>query len=237
MVSKAETLIVITRPAEEGAETATYFEQQGFRVHLAPIMEVSYRTYDRESLGQYDGFIVTSQQALKALGQDHACQGKILFAFGEKTLALAKAMGFEVRALAGYDMQEAMPDLIHQLQKKSGRFCYLRGADISYDIKAACAAAQIILDEAIVYEAKVQSSPILLPDAPSYALLLYSERSALSALKLISVPQGKKIHYFCLSQKVRNSIEMLDSSLKGSVFAPEIQTTQHLYDLISRTCM
>lgn len=232
MAVKAETLIVVTRPRDEGIETAAYFDEKGFQVHLAPVMEICYRPYDRDVLKTYDGFVVTSQQALKALGDNHGCHGKILYAFGEKTLFLAKAMGFDVYELTGHDIQEALPDLIRKLKRSPGRFCYLRGADISVDLKLACAHEQIILDDFILYDAKNVSDPIVLPEVQHYALLFFSERSALSALTLIESLKAKNVQYFCLSEKIKKSIDEADSRLKDSVFAPKIPTTQHLYDLI-----
>lgn len=232
MSLKSETLIIVTRPLDEGMETASYFDTRGFQVHLAPVVEIAHRSYEREILKQYDGFIVTSQQALKALGDDHGCKGKILYAFGEKTISSAKSKGFDVYELAGHDVQEVLPDLIGQLKKREGRFCYLRGADISYDLKTVCDRDKIILDDFIIYDAKTLENPILLPEAQNYALLLFSERSAMTALRLIKKPTKGKIYYFCLSEKIKNSIESFDESLKGSVFASEIPTTRHLYDLI-----
>ncbi|MBP9693742.1 MAG: uroporphyrinogen-III synthase [Alphaproteobacteria bacterium] len=232
MSIRPETLIVVTRPRDEGAETASYFEAKGFQVHLAPVMEICYRPYDQSILKQYDGFVVTSQQALKALGDNHGCHGKILYAFGEKTLSLAQAMGFEVYELSGHDMQEALPDLIARLKRRPGRYCYLRGADISVDLKTVCAEAQILLDDLILYDAKALEDQIVLPEAQHYAFLLFSERSAKKVLRSIQSLKMKNVTYFCLSEKIKNSIDEGDPSFKDSAFAPKIPTTKHLYDLI-----
>jgi uroporphyrinogen-III synthase len=88
--------VLVTRPIEDGEETARLLAQRGFPSILAPLLETEFWDGPEVSLDGVQAILVTSANGVRALAGRSARRDVPLFAVGPQTTAKAQSLGFAI---------------------------------------------------------------------------------------------------------------------------------------------
>jgi uroporphyrinogen-III synthase len=86
--------VLVTRPAEDGAETAARLRERGHAALIAPLLEVRFRDGSEPIFDGVQAIIVTSANGVRALVRRTARRDVMVFAVGPQSAAVARAAGF-----------------------------------------------------------------------------------------------------------------------------------------------
>jgi len=137
--------VLVTRPHPDNAATAAALRDRGVAAVLAPLLQFEAVTVADDAT-QYDGLIVTSANALRAIA-DHPALARwrrtSVFAVGGHTAEAARALGF-ASVVAGEGGATELPPLIaaHFAARagvaagRSPALLHLAGADLAHDLSA-----------------------------------------------------------------------------------------------------
>lgn len=149
--------------------------------------------------GEFDAVVVTSANALRALGDEgQPLRALPLYAVGSRTADMARAAGFSsVQHAEGG--AAALARLIAPLKLKS--ILYLAGRDRTADLAALVAPVAVTLVE--VYD--MAAATPALPEARG--VMLYSRRAAERFLDLTTPVTRAKMAALCLSANIADALQ------------------------------
>ena len=123
--------VLVTRPAEDGAQTAALLQAMGHQALLAPLLTTHFLAVPAPALDDVQAILATSANGVRALARLSPRRDIPLFAVGPQTTEAAEAAGFasvrnadgDAHALANATAQWAAPDkgtLLHISGEESG---------------------------------------------------------------------------------------------------------------------
>jgi uroporphyrinogen-III synthase len=133
--------VLVTRPHPDDETTAGALRARGFEVLQAPMLRFEPVPFHDDVDARYGAIIVTSANALRAIGP-HLAGSRLLelplFAVGEATASAARDAGFG-EVMTGTGGGAALRDLVlasvkSKQLKKSSTLLYLAGADLARDL-------------------------------------------------------------------------------------------------------
>jgi uroporphyrinogen-III synthase len=128
--------VLVTRPAPDNNATASALRARGYDTALSPVLRFEAIPFHDDEDVSYDGIIVTSANALRAVA-DHAAMNHLrkltLFAVGAASADAAREAGFK-NVLSAKGDGASLRDLVVKKLKKGSTLCYLAGADLSRDL-------------------------------------------------------------------------------------------------------
>src|ERR1700761_7868772 len=132
--------ILVTRPHPDNEATALALRERGFEVVLAPMLRFEQVPLEEPLDADLAGVIVTSANALRAVGDELATLITLpLFAVGNHTADEARQHGFAKVISAEGDAAKLLKRLRKEFKSKHGKakvtkLLYLAGADLSRDL-------------------------------------------------------------------------------------------------------
>ena len=203
--------LLVTRPEPDATRTAEALRARGHEVLVAPLL--SMQTIEAQFAGPYDGVLMTSANAARAL-TEHPRAGELTrlpcFTVGSRTAKAARAAGFTSTVSA----DGALDDLVKMVAGKLGRaarLLYLAGEDRAGDLAGDLAKRGIAVETAVIYRAVAAER---LPPELAHALnkreldgaLHYSRRSVTTLLTLAEKAGAADalitLAHYCLSEEV-----------------------------------
>lgn len=208
--------IWVARPEPGAARTGERLAALGHRPLVAPVLVVR-PTGAALPDGPFDGLILTSAQALAALGRAEceALGGVAVFAVGQRTAVLARRAGLGPVHDAGGNAGD-LGALVLGLLPKGAQLLRVTGRDRKAEPAATLDAAGYRLATHVAYEAQALA---VLPASVAEALaadrleaaLHYSRRSAATALQLAidadRIGSFRALKHYCLSDDVAGPLE------------------------------
>jgi uroporphyrinogen-III synthase len=181
--------VLVTRPAEDGAETAARLRAMGHEPLLAPLLTTHFFDMVPPALDSVQAILATSANGVRAFARLNARRDLPLFAVGPQTAAEAAAAGFttirnadgDARALADATARWTSPD--------RGALLHVSGEQGSGTLAETLSAHGFDLRKVVLY--RVDAATVLPPDvraALQYgaldAALFFSPRSARAFARL-----------------------------------------------------
>lgn len=215
--------VLVTRPAEQAAETAAVLAILGHEPVISPVIEIA-PTGAAWPSGVVDRLVATSARAFESLQlaadfpTAEARRLLPLFVAGEKTLAAAHAAGFTGPATGAPDVHSLAPLLVAGLCPMT-RVLYLAGHERKPDIETICAEAGVALTVVETYGAVAKSqlsdaARVALNEGSVDAVLHYSRRSAAIFLELMEAEgfDSSRIIHVAISEDAAAPLRALDLS-------------------------
>ena len=206
--------ILLTRSLKESKEFKKLLLKANFpgKVIIFPLLEIQYLEPKLE-LENYDVLIATSLHALKKYKNLLTNSNLNVFSVGKRTNDFLEKQG--VNKLFNY---KKVSDLLLSLEKfleaKNFKTIYLRGNNISLDIKSYLKTLGHEIDEKIVYKQKMKKAlrevEKIINDKNLRGVALFSEKSVEFLRKNCSnIPLDKT--FFCFSEKIEKKVKYLIS--------------------------
>jgi len=128
--------VLVTRPHPDNEATAQALRERGFEVVLAPMLRFEQVPLEDAIEADLAGVIVTSANALRAVGGELAALVALpLFAVGDHTADEAHRRGFAKVISAEGDAAKLRQRLRREFRgKRATKLLYLAGADLSRDL-------------------------------------------------------------------------------------------------------
>jgi uroporphyrinogen-III synthase len=147
--------LLLTRPCAEGKRTAAWLESAGFRVTLAPCLEI--QTLPARIVEKPNAVLLTSQHAVPALQALELPASLPVFTVGPATARAVRTLGF-TRVDEDADHAPALVARVQQSLPAPAGLLYLRGQDIRHDLTAVLTDAGYRVEDVIVYAAQAVMS-------------------------------------------------------------------------------
>ena len=189
--------VLLTRPHPDSEASAARLRDKGFEVLLAPMLRFEAVGLQDDPEGQYDGVIVTSANALRAIESQLPGSRLLklpLFTVGEHSSSTARGMGFRKVISADGDAAALRERVLKSVRdkelKKKSRLLYLAGADVTRDLVSELGANGIEVVPQTTYRmAALSTLPREVCEAFAanrvQAVLHYSRRSAAAFLQAV----------------------------------------------------
>lgn len=218
--------IVILRGADESAELADAVKEHGYAPFFEPVLfvePVESANFSPPQAGM--PLIFTSANAVRFFASLYEGRDHEVFTVGDNTADVAKGVGFtKIQSASG-----TADDLVELcLQTGLKQFLYVRGEQISRDLKEILAPKGVKLDEIIVYQAKIAENLSvnllkMLDKHEIKAVMVFSARGAKAFSDLIEqygrTLRMKELSALCIGQGVVDSLSVLP--FKEVVVAPQ----------------
>ena len=191
------------------------------RTVIFPLLEIEFLKTN-VNLKDADVLIFTSVYALEKLNLELISFQTSVFAVGQRCDAFLKKTGIK-KTFIFSDVKQLLNSLIAFCRNKRPRILYLRGDEISYDLKAEISKHSFDCEEHVVYKQKrsIQQKELdnVLARKHLEGIALFSEKSVDSLIKGASRQNLDKI-FFCFSKKIENRLR---SVLKKDIRCKTIQ--------------
>ena len=202
--------ILITRPEDQAQNLKSDLEQLGFEVLLSPMLEIEFLDFSLPDLADYDGYIFTSVNAVRAVTASAFDQNKAAYCVGNKTQDYLCDTGWSCVKKNSRNIEILEKDMFGV----TGRFLHLSGVDVVRPLNV----KDVAVDVLPVYKAhkKTKFSPEIaerLTQQGVDVVMFYSARTgqafaeAVQAAGCTSALKATKA--LCLSDLVVHSIEHL----------------------------
>ncbi|MEL7347962.1 MAG: uroporphyrinogen-III synthase [Pseudomonadota bacterium] len=151
------SLVLVTRPAPEAAQTVEALAARGITALAAPLTRIDYRRDVPPPPAETDALVFTSANAVEAAAaQGWPRRALPVYAVGPRTAAAARALGYDPVIEGPGDATALLPLL---LATPPRRFCHPRGHHVAQDLAAPLAAAGKSLFPLTVYDAVAAPLP------------------------------------------------------------------------------
>ena len=159
MNNAALKTLLITRPPDQAAADAAFFKPYGLRTVIASTLRYEDCKADLPAAGNIDALIVTSARGFHGGGNDlGAYHDKPVYCVGAQSAHAARAAGF-ARVYAATGTADDLIDLICTHEQSGANLLYLRGRDVSKDMKTAMEGRGYAVQSRIVYKALEVEEP------------------------------------------------------------------------------
>ena len=193
-------------------------EQEKFngKVLIFPLLEIEFLKKSINLKGA-DALVFTSVYALEKLNLEIQNFEKPIFAVGQRCDKLLKKMGATHTSIFS-NVKQLLDGLKHFYGNKRPLVIYLRGNEISYDLKADLLKHGFNCKEHVVYKQKrnIQEKELdkILARKNLEGIALFSEKSVDSFINSASSQNINKT-FFCFSKKIENRLRSaLDKNIK-----------------------
>ncbi|MCI5060313.1 MAG: uroporphyrinogen-III synthase [Alphaproteobacteria bacterium] len=151
-MSNMRRTILLIRPEQDSRALQPLIEAMGYKVMIAPILDIVPLQNPLPNLSQIDALIFTSANAVRVFGARSDERNLEVFVVGNNTAAEAQKQGFQnIQNANG-----AVQDLAQLLNRHTElRFLYVRAKDIGQNLLTLCPRLEIT--EHIAYEARKAS--------------------------------------------------------------------------------
>jgi len=184
-------------------------EQEKFngRVLIFPLLEIDFLKTSI-NLKEADVLVVTSVYALEKFKMELHNFEKPIFAVGQRCDELLKELG-ATNTFIYFNVKHLLSSFKNHFRNKRPLVVYLRGDEISYDLKADLFKHDFNCEEHIVYKQKrnIQKKDLgkILSGKNLKGIALFSEKSVDSLIKSAPRKNLDKI-FFCFSKKIENRL-------------------------------
>jgi uroporphyrinogen-III synthase len=210
--------LLVTRPQPDAEDLQRKLEIKGFRITVAPLLDIRMGAQRSIPSRSYQAVVITSANGARALAQHparHRLAGKVAYAVGPQSRAAAAAAGFEKVVEADGDVNAVIRKLESQLEPRHGPILYLSGEETSGDVEAVLQRRGFEVDRVIMYAA-VPATHLAPPVTAMIrrraidGVLLYSRRTAKVWRKCILAdglePHAGQMMHFCLAAAVAGAL-------------------------------
>ncbi|WP_168464311.1 uroporphyrinogen-III synthase [Wolbachia endosymbiont of Ctenocephalides felis wCfeT] len=148
--------ILLTRPLSDSLNTRNILKKYGYKVCIEPLFTVKYLQPDISGY-DFDVVISTSKNSVKALSQICRVGDLSIITVGSSTMQTAKEVGFSDIISADSNV-DGLISFIKAHYAYTIKFLYIRGQEVSCDLKRRLSEENFDIKEVILYKTIIKKS-------------------------------------------------------------------------------
>jgi uroporphyrinogen-III synthase len=142
--------IVICRPIEDSAELAAAVTASGFKPLIEPVLDIKYLQADFSEISESMPLVFTSANGVKAFSRGSDLRANPVYTVGRNTADEARQAGFtRIETAAG--TVDDLVDILLKACAEGGDVLYVRGEEVSKDLKSLLAKGGVNVRELTAY--------------------------------------------------------------------------------------
>ncbi|QKX02630.1 uroporphyrinogen-III synthase [Wolbachia endosymbiont of Dirofilaria (Dirofilaria) immitis] len=231
--------ILLTRPLSDSLNTRNTLKKYGYEVYIEPVFTIKYLRPDISSY-EFDVVISTSKNSVKALSQIYKLGSLPIVTVGNSTMQTAKDLGFSDIISADSDV-DGLISFIKSHYSIAVKFLYIRGQEVSCDLKKRLSEEGFCVREVILYKTVIKKSLTnrcknLLSGSKINSVVFFSSQTARVFCSLVlksglSHTMGNIIAY-TMSKNIADSLK----SVKWKkIVTSRLPTRESLINIINRS--
>lgn len=214
---KAKTIVILRAP-EEAGEIAAAIEARGFESLVEPVLHIEFLKPELPEMDKDTPLVFTSSNGVRGYCRVDDRRSSPVYAVGRNTADEARRSGFQRIESAFGTVEELVELMTGPARVNLKPPLYIRGAEISQDLKALCAVRDLTINEIVAYRADPAEklSIDLLKKADSReiaAVMVFSPRGATVFADLVQqydrTLRMKTIKALCIGEGVVHSLSVL----------------------------
>ncbi|WP_395463078.1 uroporphyrinogen-III synthase [Wolbachia endosymbiont of Cantharis cryptica] len=232
--------ILLTRPLLDSLNTRSALRKCGYKVYIEPIFTIKYLQPDI-SVYEFDVVISTSKNSVKAFSQVCRVDDLPIITVGNSTMQAAKDLGFSDIISADSNV-DGLISFIKNHYSRAVKFLYIRGQEVSCDLKKRLSEDSFNVREVILYKTIIKRSLTnrcknLLSGGKINSVAFFSSQTARIFCSLVlksglSHAMGNVIAY-TMSKNIADSLK----SIKWKkIITSRLPTQESLIDIINKDC-
>lgn len=230
--------ILLTRPLSDSLNTRNILKKCGYKVYIEPLFTIKYLQHD-VPIHEFDVVISTSKNSIKAFSQSCKTHDLPMITVGNSTMQAAKDLGFADITSADGDV-DGLISFIKASYSDKTRFLYIRGQEVSCDLKKKLSEENFNIKETILYKTIIKKNLTnrcknLLLNGKVNSAAFFSSRTARIFCSLI-LKSGlsdvmKNMTAYTMSKNIADSLK----SIKWKkIITARLPTQESLIDIINR---
>ncbi|MFV9838570.1 MAG: uroporphyrinogen-III synthase [Aaplasma endosymbiont of Hyalomma asiaticum] len=229
------SLILMTRAIDDSMKSKEILEGLGFCVFTEPMFRVHYPTVVMEKLDRYDMVVATSRHGIIGMAKSTNERNMHVLTVGNRTMECAIDLGFiNVDTVNGTVLN--LLDYLN-FNARGRRVLYIRGRNISHDLKKSAEELNVTVEESITYEtvASTAISPecgYLFTSGRVSGVLFYSKGTAEIFMKLVEKEYSEFLDVVSAYTISREAQEVLNACRWKRVCISEQPTEESLFKLL-----
>ena len=209
--------IVVTRTGGDAEDYAAAIRVAGYLPLFEPLLDIAFTDADMDAHPETP-LIFTSSHGVQAFAARNAERAHPVYTVGDSTAKAALEAGFEKVESASGTVEDLVSLLIQKAKTGLRPPIYVRGAEISRDLREILKKSGIFIGEIIAYKAnpiEKLSIPLLksMDNREIYAVMLFSGRGGAHFAALMEqygrAVRLKQTKALCLSEAVLQSVSVL----------------------------
>ncbi len=210
--------VLLTRPREDSAALAALLQARGITSLIEPMLDIQQIPGVPLATEGVQAFLLTSANGARALAQATAKRDLPVYAVGEATAKLARALGFRMVQSAKGDVASLANLVAECADPKAGVLLHAAGKNVAGDLAGALAKRGLTVRCEAFYEARPAQglSPRLagaLEKGAIDAVLFFSPRTAGVFVRLVNeaglAASCERVLAFCLSPAVAEAAKAI----------------------------
>lgn len=141
--------ILLTRPLSDSLGTRSMLRKHGYKVYIEPIFTIKY-LYPDLSQYEFDIVISTSKNSIKAFSHIYKVDDLPIITVGNSTMETAKCLGF-ANVVSVDSNVDGLVSFIKTNCSKEMKLLYIRGQEVSCDLKKRLSDENFNVKEVILY--------------------------------------------------------------------------------------
>lgn len=143
--------IVICRPKDDSAELVAVVTAKGFQPLVEPVLGIEYVPADFPGITPNEVLVFTSANGVKAFARGADLRGNTVYTVGRNTADEAQRVGFTNVKTAAGTVDDLVDILLKEYVSTKDDILYVRGEEISKDLKRALLKGGITIRELTAY--------------------------------------------------------------------------------------
>ncbi|QKX01675.1 uroporphyrinogen-III synthase [Wolbachia endosymbiont of Cruorifilaria tuberocauda] len=148
--------ILLTRPLSDSLNTRNTLRKYGYKVYIEPVFTIKYLQPDISTY-EFDVVISTSKNSVKAFTQICKVDDIQIVAVGNSTMQTAKDLGFS-NIISADSNVDGLVSFIKNHYSITVKFLYIRGQEVSCDLKKRLSEEGFYVREVILYKTIIKKS-------------------------------------------------------------------------------
>ncbi|WCR53689.1 MAG: hypothetical protein PG981_000711 [Wolbachia endosymbiont of Ctenocephalides orientis wCori] len=230
--------ILLTRPLSDSLNTRNILKKCGYKVCIEPLFTIKYLQHDIP-IHKFDVVISTSKNSTKAFSQLCKTHDLPMITVGNSTMQAAKDLGFSDITSTDGDV-DGLISFIKASYSDKTRFLYIRGQEVSCDLKKKLSEENFNIKETILYKTIIKKNLTnrcknLLLNGKVNSAAFFSSKTARIFCSLI-LKSGlsdvmKNMTAYTMSKNIADSLK----SIKWKkIITARLPTQESLIDIINR---
>ncbi|QOD38623.1 uroporphyrinogen-III synthase [Candidatus Wolbachia massiliensis] len=232
--------ILLTRPLLDSFNTRSALKKYGYKVFIEPMFSIKHLQPDI-SVDEFDVIISTSKNSVKAFSQISRVDDLPIITIGNSTMQTAKDLGFSDIISADSNV-DGLISFIKNYYSSAIKFLYIRGQEVSCDLKKRLSEEGFNVREVILYKTIIKRSLTnrcknLLSGGKINSVVFFSSQTARTFCSLV-LKSGlsqvmSNITAYVMSKNIADSLK----SIKWKkITMSRLPTHESLIDIINKDC-